>query len=65
MTMADRLTVAGVGVVLGFIGAFAYMAARPVIASWVDIVVVGAIFTGFFLPTVLVAGRKRPGPAVR
>jgi len=59
MAMADRLTIAGIGVVLGLIGVFAYVAATPVFGSWLDVFAVQAIFTAVYLPTVFVLRRQR------
>jgi hypothetical protein len=59
MTMADRLTIAGIGVVLGLIGVFAYVAATPVFASWLNVFAVQAIFTVVYLPTVFALRRQR------
>ena len=59
MTLADRLTIAGIGVVLGLIGVFTYVAANPVFTSWVNVVVVQGIFAALYLPTVHVLGRDR------
>ncbi|MFQ5554474.1 MAG: hypothetical protein ACE5GC_03775 [Acidimicrobiia bacterium] len=52
MTIADRLTIGGIGVVLGLIGVFAYVAASPIFTSWVNVVVVQAIFATVYLVTV-------------
>ncbi len=59
MTLTDRLTIAGIGVVLGLIGVFAYVAANPVFTSWVNVAIVQAIFAALYLPTIHVLGRHR------
>ena len=58
MTIADRLTIAGIGVVLGLIGVFAYVAATPVFTSWVNVVAVQVIFAGLYMGTVHLLRRQ-------
>ena len=57
MTIADRLTIAGIGVVLGLIGVFGYVAASPIFTSWVNVVTVQAIFAVVYLTTVALLRR--------
>ena len=52
MSIADRLTIAGIGVVLGLIGVFAYVSATPVFKSWVNVVIVQVIFAALYSATV-------------
>ncbi len=62
MTMSDRLTIAGIGVVLGLIGVFAYVAATPLFTSWVNVFAVQAIFTTIYLATITVLRRQHDAP---
>ena len=59
MTVSDRLTIAGIGVVLGLIGVFAYVATTPVFTSWVNVVAVQAIFASLYGATVVVLRRHQ------
>ena len=64
MRMADRLTIAGIGAVLGLIGVFAYVATAPEFTSWVNVVVVQGIFAALYVTTVFVLRRKhQPEPS--
>ena len=58
MSIADRLTIAGIGVVLGLIGVFGYVAANPNFTSWVNVVVVQGIFAALYISTVHVLRRQ-------
>lgn len=59
MSIADRLTIAGIGVVLGLIAVFGYVAITPIFTSWVNVAVVQVIFTAVYTPTVIVLRRRQ------
>jgi len=59
MSIADRLTIAGIGVVLGLIAVFSYVATNPLFTSWVNVAVVQGIFTAVYAPTVIVLRRQQ------
>lgn len=59
MSIADRLTIAGIGVVLGLIAVFGYVAITPIFTSWVNVAVVQVIFTAVYTPTVIVLRRQQ------
>lgn len=59
MSIADRLTIAGIGVVLGLIAVFSYVATTPIFTSWVNVAIVQVIFTAVYAPTVIVLRRQQ------
>lgn len=59
MTIADRLTIAGIAVILGLIGVFVYVAATPIFTSWVNVAVVQAIFTLVYIATIAALRHQR------